>query len=141
MNRAGAAIAILEVAAGAAVQASGLGGIYATSGAVVVVIATGAFVFVQGRHTLAELLRAFVAERRASTPPAEDTAGRADFDLDTMECFRLRYAPSVKAETQRLVARGTIGAREQQRLNAPPDLAAIQRLADRLAELETLPAR
>jgi hypothetical protein len=47
-----------------------------------------------------------------------------------------RYGPAVKATTQRLVARGIIGAHEQQRLNTPADLGSIERLADRLAELE-----
>ena len=141
MNRGTAAIVALEIAATAAVQASGLGGIYATCGAIAVVVVTGGFLFLQPRPTLPERLRAFVAERRASAPPADDETGCADFELDTSECFQRRYGPAVKAETQRLVAGGIIGAREQQRLNAPADLPAIEHLADRLAELDGASAR
>jgi hypothetical protein len=77
MSRAAVAVVLLEVAAGAAVQASGIGGIYATCAAIAAVIATGGYLITQ-RHSLPERLRAFAAERRASAPsPGDRSAARS----------------------------------------------------------------
>jgi hypothetical protein len=142
MSRRSAAILVIEVAATIAVQASGLGGVYVAVAAVVVVLTAATFLFLSSRRTtLAQRLQAFAAERRASAPLDGDDKGRAEHELDTMECFNRRHGPEVKATTQRLYERGAIGGREQRRLNNPTNLEMIEQLADRLAELDALPRR
>jgi hypothetical protein len=140
MSRIGFAALVFEVAVGVAAQASGIGGIYVVIPAGVLAIATGVYIYLHldSRPSLVECLRIFVAERRALSPPDTDEVANAEFEADTLECFRRRHAAEVSRCTQTLAQHGKIGAHEQRRLNNPQDLAGIDQLADRLAELGAL---
>ena len=129
---------ILEIAAGVAAQASGIGGPLVAAAAVILVILTAAYLLVAGRQSdsLVEQLRSFVSERRVGAPPGDDDLAHKDYEADTLECFQRLHAPAVRRRTLLLHEKGLIGMREQRRLNSPQSLDDIDQLADRLVECD-----
>jgi hypothetical protein len=129
------AMLVLEVAAGAVLQASGVRGLTATVVAAGVFGATVIALLVHRwrRGSLAKHLREFVADRRAAAPVAGGTTALAEWNDDTLECYRHTYADRVRKCTRRLQRRGVIGSNEARRLNHPGSLDDIQWVAERLA--------
>jgi hypothetical protein len=132
---------ICEIAAGIAAQASGIGGVYATAAAGSLTLITGGFLYRNSRSDLVEQLRRFIVQRQRYYDPGMGPAQLKTVEADTTECFERRFGSRARREVRRLHARGDIGINELQELERVGDLADVERLTDRLAELSGRPHR
>lgn len=136
MSRRAAAVLVLEIAAAVAVQASGIGGLYATVAAVTIVGVTAAYLFLDARRLpLSERIRHFMSDRRTNPPATTDANALEEHRLDTIECFEQRFGTDLRATLRRLHERGRLGGREEQRLSSPQSLDDVEELVGRLHKL------
>ena len=136
MSHRAAAVLVLEIAATVAVQASGVGGLYATVAAGVVFLGTAVYLFADAhRRPLSERIRHFMSDRRTTQPAASNATAREEHRLDTIECFEQRFGTDLRAILRRLRKGGQLGRREERRLGSPRSLESIEELVGRLYEL------
>lgn len=136
MSHRAVAVLLLEIAATVAVQASGIGGLYATVAAGTIVAVTAAYLFLDTRRLpLSERIRRFMSDRRATQSATTDANALEEYKLDTIECFEQRFGTDLRATLRRLHELGRLGGREEQRLGSPQSLDDIEELVGRLHKL------
>lgn len=135
-----AGVLLIEVAAGAVIQATDLRGPIAAITATFVIVATVLCLVARRgpQRALSTRMRSFVDDRMAASPDAADDEASEEYERDSLDCYRRQFARAVRSRTQRLRRQGVIGPREARRLNRPRDLDEIAAVADRLAEYEVL---
>jgi len=137
MNRTGVAILVLEVAATAAVQSTGMAGLVPFSAAALIVVLTAVFLALRSpTPSLGDRLRDFVSQRRADAPADDIDGARRDYELDILECYRRTLGPAVRKRVRGLRQRGHIGSREERRLTHPSSLNDLELVAERLIDLD-----
>lgn len=137
MSRSGAAVLVLEVAATAAVQSTGLAGPIPFGAAVLVIVLSALCLLrVGGRPSLGHRLQDFVSDRRAEAPPEHHQEGSAEYEQDSLECYARSFGPAVWKRVRRLRQQGCIGRHEERRLTHPESLHDLEVVAERLIQLE-----
>jgi hypothetical protein len=100
--------------------------------------ATVVFLFARGRRrSLSERIDRFLADRRAREPVGADAGSRADYETDTLDCFRSVFGRELRLATQRLRQEGIIGRIEATSWNNPTTVDDIERIVARLSDYDT----
>jgi hypothetical protein len=137
VSRTAAAALILEIAAGVAIQASGVGGPDVAAGAAGTFVATVLYLAIDARRIpISEQISRFALSRSANIPEGADIQTLDEYNLDTIECFDRQFGRAVRAEARRLRKEALIGRREEHQLSSPSTPGDIDALTRRFRELD-----